>query len=162
MWLFCRLRAQSIPVGIQGLKSRVCQPVGRERASSLGSGGGWTRQLPPHAFSRRDFTAMGGGSTAKGQALLTPAAPGSLAGVLVIQAAAGDGVCLGVPVSRGDGELGEPALLGCCQGKGRGMEGRKDGWRSFWAHSPPSPSSLLPGEGAEGSGEARCAPGISS
>lgn len=44
-----------------------------------------------------------GGSTAKGRALLAPAAPGSLAGALVIWAVAGDGVCQGSRHAGGRG-----------------------------------------------------------
>lgn len=113
--------------------------VGKQRGQ-----GGWEERpvLSPDVIS-----PPWGGSTAKGRALLTLAAPGSLAGALVIWAVAGGGVCQGSPQAKGTRGLGQPALLGCCQGK-KQRDGGRDGWEGgFGAHSPLSPSSLPWGGG---------------
>lgn len=127
------------------------RPASRRGASILagnrrGEPGASLPGLSPDVIS-----PLRGGSAAKGRALLAPTAPGPLAGVLVIWAVAGDGCASG---PRGAGGRG---LEESVQGKGRGMG---QGWMGggFQAGSP-FPTEL--GGGAEGSGEAKCALGIS-
>lgn len=154
MQFCCRLPAWSIPL----LGCRVCragitgQQAGSEHPcwEAAGRGG---RQLPPHAFSRRDFTAAG---RERGQGTGSARPDGTrlaCRGVSHLGRGWGQGVP-GVPVSRGDRGPCEPTLLGCCQGR-EGGRGAGMGGGGFWAHGPLFPP-RCPGEGAEGSSEARC------
>lgn len=118
---------------------------------SAGGGGGW--RLPPHAFSRRDFSAAG---REHGQGT----GPARLQGTRLAcwgVSHLGCGWGRGVPRVSMSWGLMELVFLGCCQGKGAGMGAGMLG-RVFSLLSPP----CSPLEGTEDSDDARCAPGISS
>lgn len=114
------------------------QQAGSEhpRWEAAGGPGAWLPGLSPDVIS-----PLRGGSAAKGQALLAPTAPGSLAGALVIWAGAGGGMCRGSPWGRGTG------AWRACTGR-RERDGGGDGWGEVPGSQPKVPS-LLSWEGGQ-------------
>lgn len=133
----CRLRAWSIPPSGCGVLQSGPGGGGGQRAESehprweaAGGAGGSLPMLSPDVIS-----PPRGGSAAKGRFLLSPSAPGSLAGALVIWAVAGDGVCLGSPQAGGTGGWMSLHFWGAAREKAEVCVGGASG---LAAHCPPS------------------------